>query len=252
MNLSAKQFDAANARECATWSALAYGPGQNLPGGVLVSCARTDTQVLVVDRTAYVVIAFRGTTDLRDWITNAKFVRALLVEESDGSRCEVHGGFLVAYESIIEKLSEVLRQLAVADRPVFVTGHSLGGALAILAALELKRQMFTVAQVYTFGQPRVGNAGFAQLYNWSLQDQTFAVVNECDPVPLLPPLLMGYRDCGTEIFLRKDGAVQVDPFIGWEVFADLMGAVNSWRNYRLGLLPNHFIAHYQETLSKLA
>ena len=250
MNLAAKQFDAANARELAAWSEFAYGKPADVPGSFL-SAPSTDTQVLVVEQADCIIIAFRGTKELRDWITDAEFVRKLLVEEADGSRCEVHAGFLDAYASIIERLTSHLRLIVVGERPIYITGHSLGGALAIIAALELKRQKFNVAHIYTFGQPRVGNAAFAQLYNWSLQDSTFCVVAESDPVPLLPTLLMGYRDCGTEKFLRQDGVLQTDPFIGLELFLDVMNAVAAWRRGSLGLLPNHFIHHYREQLNSL-
>lgn len=253
MNISAKQFDAANARECAVWSAQAYGNTSGLPGAYFIANPATSTEVLVIMREECIVLAFRGSREVADWITDAKFFRDLLVEEADGERCEVHSGFLRAYESVIEKLSVDLARLT-PDKslPIFVTGHSLGGALAILAALELKRQKFNVTQVYTFGQPRVGNAAFADLYNWSLQDSTFCVVNEGDPVPLLPTLLMGYRDCGQEIFIRKSGVVEVDPFIGLEIFRDVLGAIGAWRKGTLGLLPNHFITRYQDQIHQIA
>lgn len=243
MNLTATSFDASNARECADASARAYAAWS-------VACLATDTQVLVQESADYIVVAFRGTSNLRDWITDAQFTQRLLVEEADGAECKVHHGFLDAYESVISDLGHYLSSIH-RHRPVFVTGHSLGGALAILAALELKRQGFDVRQVYTFGQPRVGNKNFANLYNWSLKENTFAVVNEGDPVPLLPPLLNGYRDCGVEIYLRRDYTTRVNPFIGWQLFEDIAGAVNAWRKCSLGLLPNHFIATYQTRLQLL-
>lgn len=246
MNLTATIFDPANARECAAASAEAYSSRPT------VSCLETDTQAIVLEAANYVVVAFRGTSNVRDFVTDARFFRSLLLEQANGDRCEVHTGFLAAYESIIADLTAHLREIVVMNRPVFVTGHSLGGALAILAALELKRQRFNIAQVYTFGQPRVGNKAFAVMYNAALKDSTFALVNEGDPVPLLPPLLNGYRDCGTEIFLRKSGGTLIDPFIGFELFVDIMGAIQSWRNYRLGLLPNHFLNAYRQRTQLLA
>lgn len=248
MNLTAKQFDADNARACAQVSADAYRQAT-------LTCAATDTQVLIAELPDCLIVGFRGSSALEDFIIDARFFRSLLLEEADGSRCEVHSGFLAAYESIIGPLSSRLGGSPVFKyqncKPLFVTGHSLGGALAILAAVELKRQGFAIAQVYTFGQPRVGNKAFAAMYNYALKDSTFALVNEGDPVPLLPPLLNGYRDCGTEIWLRKSGGTLVDPFIGFELFTDIMGAISSWRNYRLGLLPNHFLAAYRTRLSAI-
>jgi len=243
MNPSATKFDLGNANACARASAMAYRAAPTLAN------ATTDTQV-VIDPGATVLVSFRGTTNLRDWLTDVQCTKRLLVEEANGDQCEVHHGFLDGAESILGDLIRILGGYK--NRPLVVTGHSLGGALAILAALELQRMGFNVEQVYTFGQPRVGNKCFAQLYNVALGDRTFAVANEGDPVPLVPTLLMGYRDCGTEIFLKRNGTMQVNPFIGAALFADVFGFWRSWREHELAFLSNHFLAEYQERLKGLA
>lgn len=231
MNLFTTQFDVGNARACATASAVAY---QDAP---TVRCDQTDTQAVVIELPDAVIIAFRGTSNLRDWITDAQFWRRTLVEEANGDDCQVHDGFLDAYESIIEKLSVHLRGI-VADRKVFVTGHSLGGALAILAALELKRQKFPVAQVYTFGQPRVGNGAFKRLYEWSLGAATFRVVHEEDIVarlPHLPWLTDPYRHAGVEVLISSvTGQAVIAPSVATLLWSD---AVGLYRAYRAGGVP---------------
>ena len=231
-----------------------------------VNDPRTGTQALVSQFGSDIIVAFRGSSEPKDFILDARFLKSELVWSRNDSVAEVHAGFLAAFEAVDVEVVKQVRNL-LAQKPaarVYVTGHSLGGALAQLCALELVRQKFPLALVATFGSPRVGNKTFATIYNQAtvaanvsslqttLRDLTLNVVNEGDPVPLLPPLLNGYRDAGTELFIRKDGSVQVDPFIGFEIFTDVMGAVSSWRNYRLGLLPNHFIATYQERISHLA
>ena len=67
-----------------------------------------------------------------------------------------------------------------------LTGHSLGGAPAILAALHLRILGKTVSSVYTFASPRVGSPSFVSLYNSYLGSQTFRFVAVNDPVPSLP------------------------------------------------------------------
>jgi Lipase (class 3) len=67
-----------------------------------------------------------------------------------------------------------------------LTGHSLGGAPATLAALHLSLLGKRVNAVYTFASPRVGNPAFVQLYNSYLGSQTFRFAATNDPVPLLP------------------------------------------------------------------
>ena len=230
--------------------AYTHPPSVAVPG--------TDTQVIVVEESDHIIIAFRGTSNIRDWITDAQFLRKLLVEEANGDRCEVHHGFLDAYESVIEPLAAYLRQIVVGARKVFVTGHSLGGALAILAALELKRQAFAIAQVYTFGQPRVGNAAFKRLYEWSLGSSTFRVVYQEDivaRVPHLPAWHDPYRHVGTEIFLSAFNELVVAPSL-WHLLVS-----DAWGIYRaciiskfagaLDPINDHRVLNYTSTLDAI-
>ena len=80
------------------------------------------------------------------------------------------------------------------DRPLWVTGHSLGGALAILAAWLFLRRTVPVHQVYTFGAPMVGNKDVADALNREYAGKLFRYVNSPDPVPLLPMLSLVAND----------------------------------------------------------
>jgi triacylglycerol lipase len=138
---------------------------------------------------AYAVVVFRGTTGLRSG------VRALDLRSSRGPAGGlVHRGFHTALGLIWPDLRICLQSF---PGPWFYTGHSLGGALAMLAAAH-----HPARAVYTFGAPRVGDTGFLQ--SLALQ-ATFALVNPRDPVPALPPptahmtlapLAPLYRFCG--------------------------------------------------------
>lgn len=80
-----------------------------------------------------------------------------------------------------------------------VTGHSLGGAVATIAAASL-RAAGLPCDLYTYGSPRVGNAAFAQF----VTDQAgaeFRVTHTDDPVPRLPPILFGYRHVSPEYWI---------------------------------------------------
>ena len=202
LNLNATSFDKANAAACVAEAASVYNDPATL------TCAATDTRVLVVDLPDCIIIAFRGSKSLQNWLTDAQFWRRQIGATGEGG--EVHHGFLDAHESIIGDLVKHL--LAGHCKPIFVTGHSLGGALAILAALELKRQGFAIAQVYTFGQPRVGNGAFKSRYDGALGAQTFRVVYEEDIVPRVPHLpdfTDPYRHVGTEAFIPAFGCGDV-------------------------------------------
>ncbi|MCX6896315.1 MAG: lipase family protein [Verrucomicrobia bacterium] len=237
-------FSPKNARGLAWASKQAYD-------SFTFSDARRDTQVLFIEKEEFAIIAFRGTSSVRDWMTDADFHREHL-PNSARMNMEVHDGFFDALDGVWEKCYLAASRLR-PGKPLFITGHSLGGALALLFAYLYGRQTRpqSLAGVYTFGAPRVGNAAFCGMFNALLKPVTFNLVNACDPVPLLPPLLAGYRDAGTEVFLAPTGGYVVDPFIGTELYNDVMGMFASWRQGRLAFLPNHFINRYQEKITAL-
>jgi hypothetical protein len=212
MNLTAKQFDLDNARACAQASAQAYS--QSTLGDI-----GTDTHCTIVELPDCWIIAFRGTKSIRNWITDAEFERTLPAGVDTRLGVKVHAGFYQALCSVSDTIQKFLgyspdfnnaRPASGNSKPLFITGHSLGGALAILTALELHMLGFQIAQVYTFGQPRVGNAAFKKLYEDALGDRTFRLVFQEDVVPRVPhfdprPTTWHdpYRHAGTEVFVSS-------------------------------------------------
>lgn len=171
----------------------------------------TDTQALILRRGANTFVVFPGTDSIADWRTDLEAGKRDWIM---GGRA--HVGFCRALESVMD---EVVFAMAGSSR-VIVCGHSLGGALAMLCASSLWYEGIVVDAVYTFGQPRVGNGGFARGYNANLHDETFRIVNQHDPVPYLPPWLMGYRHAGTEVFLGADGITVDRPW--WDQGRDAL------------------------------
>lgn len=159
----------------------------------------TDTQAFLVikeDR-SYAVLAFRGTevTKLRDIQTDAT---AAMVADIEG---RVHGGFLQAYASVEADIEKEVSRLK--DIPLYITGHSLGGALATLATQRLEQNRVfrdQIAACYTFGSPRVGNAEFDK----ELKSVVYRVVNTTDIVTVVPLLAMGYTHVGDVRFLERE------------------------------------------------
>jgi hypothetical protein len=185
---------------------------------------------------------------------------------------KVHTGFLEDFnaikDAVITQVRKCMGSRPASTRPtfpgVFITGHSLGGALAILCALECWRQALPVSGVYTFGQPRVGNAAFAALYDRTrmingpvLRDITFRVVNQNDIVPRTPGLLLGYRHGGTELFLPAslDGGIgtgwQLNPGPWLRAWSDLLGLYGAWRHRRDVLVSEHFLSAYCRRINAL-
>src|SRR5262245_23075607 len=171
--------DDGNARYCAKACDLAYYPeAEAAPAfreqlGLEAKLFSADnTQAYVGSNDSAIVVAFRGsevptTLDgLKDWLlTNAN--NLLILPEGQigtdfaaaGVGARFHRGFLGALAEIWDKLYAAVDGLMQAkERPLFVTGHSLGGALALVAAWRLQRNFMSVYQVYTFGAPMIGNA----------------------------------------------------------------------------------------------
>ena len=120
-----------------------------------------DTQAALLTHTApdCSVLVFRGTLGTRNVLTDLAFLAS--PSTADGATA-VHTGFAAALNTIWEDVQTALRDTV---GPLYLTGHSLGGALATLAALRLVQEpefQDRVAGLYTFGCPRVATGGFAE------------------------------------------------------------------------------------------
>lgn len=230
MNLAAKSFDLTNARECAVLADAAYSFDlAHLPGVVIshafISKPETDTQVLVIEFTDYIAVFFRGTSDLRDALTDCKILRVKFLKG------EIHSGGYRALESVTVELRDAILAMP-RNKPLVIGGHSLGGLLAGPFAYEWEMELRShsnpqqpIFAVYTFGKPRVFDQAAQYAYNAALYSRTFRIVNAGDPVPLMPGLLSGYLHEGQEIFIRpsSDGwhsDLKVSPSRLWEIFWD--------------------------------
>ena len=106
-----------------------------------------------------IIISFRGSQNVKNWITNLNTGRSAY---SSCNGCLVHSGFIAGYNLVRDTIRADVQRLTAMYRGtrIIITGHSLGGAFAILAAADIKVIYNRVDEVYTFGQPRVGNAAF--------------------------------------------------------------------------------------------
>jgi hypothetical protein len=147
-----------------------------------------DTQGFVARQEDAVFVSFRGTEPINvdDWLSDVNFHQRKLHASVPGL---VHGGFALALEEIMQPMLDAVVELSGGDRTrLFVTGHSMGGALAVLAAALLRFEAGrNVAAVYTYGQPRVGDPEFSSAFDTILGDVTFRYVNDLDIVPHVPP-----------------------------------------------------------------
>ena len=159
----------------------------------------TDTQAFLAANGDYAVLAFRGTevTSRKDIMTDAKAKRIVDIEG------RVHGGFRAAFESVKQKIEKGI--LGLDNIPLYITGHSLGAALATVATQELENNpdiKGRIAACYTYGSPRVGNTQ----YDKNFKAPIYRMVNTTDIVTIVPLLAMGYVHIGDVRFLgRKPG-----------------------------------------------
>ena len=158
--------------------------------------AASDTQGFAGVADRFALLAFRGSEQIRlgkfqDWLTDVNAGQSARPPYAG----EVHVGFAAAltaaWDDAARALAGALDDAAVPAGPalpLFVTGHSLGGALATLAAFRLTCQpgdldaRVALASTYTFGAPRVGNAAFCGAY----ASTVWRVVDDLDVVPELP------------------------------------------------------------------
>ncbi len=136
------------------------------------------------------IIVFRGTQTRVEWINNFTAVQKDFTDPISGQNFgKIHEGFLKNYLRIVQPLPREVAQTLDPNIPCYVTGHSLGSSLAILAALDLAiniPQLRQQIQLYTYASPRVGNPTFARLHAQQVPN-SYRVVNLADIFTLVPP-----------------------------------------------------------------
>jgi triacylglycerol lipase len=152
---------------------------------------KTNTKAMLVEPVAppaFAVLVFRGT---QQSYRDAKTDLVCGILPSGRGEIGVHKGFGAAVDSVWGEIESVLSRLAC---PLFYTGHSMGAALAVLAAARRAPQA-----VYTFASPQIGNEAFTA----SLADvPIYRVVDDQDAVTSLPPRILGFRHVGALQLLK--------------------------------------------------
>jgi triacylglycerol lipase len=214
----------------------------------LVDCtglvdADTGTAGYVAAGPDIIVVAFRGTEDLLDWWTNVHVAWIVLQ-----GGVKVHTGFFQAYYPIRENLFAAVRQLLKSKpRPVYITGHSLGGALAIMATAELANHedaevRDSIAACYTFGCPKAGDRSFDQYVRVPL----YRITNGVDLVPAVPPPFTGYKHVGDTRYFGKGGIppLRRPPNILQKLWRTAWGLLAFLRTRKILNIADHAMAVY--------
>jgi triacylglycerol lipase len=174
-----------------------------------------------------VVLTFRGSYAPTDWVSD--FISQQVPFKPVKASCQSHKGFTDIYMTCRHAVRSILKETD-PDKPLFVTGHSLGGALGTLAAFDIGANTDREPIVYTYGSPRVGDVKFARTYNRAIK-QHWRVQNEYDIVPHLPPLVYRHRTKKIYYYMHVKGEVK--------------------RSFRMGSVSNnHLISSYFADLSR--
>jgi len=160
--------------------------------------------VAFLDDTA--VVMFRGTnpSEIQDWFANLD-TRSRKTEHGT-----VHAGFWSAYDSLHDQLTKVLK--AKKAKRIWITGHSLGGAMAAICSYRLSTiENLEIAGLMTFGQPKVGSKSFCDHMNNQLNSRVVYFVNEKDVVTRIPP---NFDQFGSLVWYTAGGIRRSKPTTG--------------------------------------
>ncbi len=273
--------DVRNGRTLALASDLAYLPAdkglkefRSKLGleGQLISV--DNTQAYVAGNGDHLVVAFRGTESpttfegLKDWLlTDA--VNLLILPQgrlgtdfaAAGVGARFHQGFVDAIAEIWNPLlTAVEAEQKRAERPLWITGHSLGGALALLSGWLFQRRFISVHQIYTFGAPMVGNAEATKAFDRELPQKIYRFVNSADPVPKLPTVSLIANDYGhvqTEVLMGTgpEASSSLELFSNF-VNRTIDGVLNAtliddlWKQV-IGLVDAHLMPQYHALIDQL-
>jgi hypothetical protein len=166
-----------------------------------------------------VLVAFRGSEaptsldGLKDWlVTNAN--NFLILPEGEigtdfaaaGVAARFHRGFMEALAKIWPALfPQAQAAMQEKERPLWIVGHSLGGALAVLAAWRFLQQFIMPHKVFTFGAPMIGNKQAAEAFARELPGRIHRFIDLPDVVPLLPTMSLMANE-----FIHVDGERPLD------------------------------------------
>jgi triacylglycerol lipase len=147
--------------------------------------AADDTEGFICWDDQVVVLSFRGTEKkLADWARNLKFGKS---HDTGSARYgKVHRGFYKGYKAVEEQIHYHLAMAQAERKKLYLTGHSLGAALATIAGAELVGK-YPVEGFYTYGQPKTGKEQLRELYQSYYQGRFHRFRNDDDIVTRIPP-----------------------------------------------------------------
>jgi len=139
----------------------------------------------------------------KNWWENLDFVK--IRTYPDQPTVQVHAGFVAAWQSVKSQVMQAIMfsQQKCNCKDITFTGHSLGGAMAVLAAMDFYRSYNIVPNITTFGCPRIGNTAFSNYFNATIGSYSARIVNMNDIVPHVPLESQGFHHVKTEYWFKN-------------------------------------------------
>ncbi|MEQ1739408.1 MAG: lipase family protein [Methyloglobulus sp.] len=222
--------------------------------------SKNTAQAALVEHKDYFCFAFRGTDEIKDWLDNVNvFAEKALFGE-------FHRGFWRSLNDVWQPLYKKYNELWESDmlqnklqggnlqikkvRPIFITGHSLGGAMATIAVARLIHEDKPFISAYTFGQPRAMSVDTARIFNVEAKSRVFRFQNNNDIVTRIPARLMGYSHAGSFLYISDEQQLHNDPGFWYQFLDAIDGTVESFRDKKLDAIEDHGMAHYLDAIKK--
>lgn len=221
--------------------------------------------IAIDSRLKSIYVGFKGTSSKIDWVNNLNLLSTIYRPQVLRNRrygiagiccvgCKVHRGFYSFVRKNAEKVIDMIVEIKTKhpEYKIKLTGHSLGGALALLTGIELRLLGYD-AMVITLASPKVGNSQFSRFVDTmfettklvshikqlksfeSLENGYIRMVHRHDLIPFVP-LTNKYAHAGFEYYLSGEGPEQTPlstyrralQYIESERF-DFLDIIKNWR-----------------------
>lgn len=195
-----------------------------------------------------VIVVVRGTIrhHLPHWIVDLNFI-----PQRHSRTGLVHSGFYSEMLKVWPEVDYAVRSRLKPHSKIFITGHSMGGAVAMLLAEMLSYNGHRITDLITFGQPKTGSRKFCDHINSLADFRYHRVVNNVDLVPMLPPGWMGYVHCGTEIYINRTSKISTSSTVQ-KIQDGIAGICAALKNNRMpAWWCDHDIRHYVYHIKKI-
>ena len=204
---------------------------------------KNSAQAALIEHEDYLCMAFRGTDEFSDWLDN---INAFSTKELFG---EFHRGFWNSVEDVWRPINKKFRSLQKKNkRPLFITGHSLGGAMATIAAAKLIHVDRPFTSVYTFGQPRALSRETAQVFNVECKSRFFRFHNNNDIVTRVPARLMGYSHVGDYLYITEEKEIHREVGFWFRFLDQIDGAVKDVKEKGFDGIKDHDMNEYLKAI----